>query len=138
MSATLLSPAAQATLAHWHHAFVETRDSAALASILADDVTFRSPFVFKPYRGKAATMHILSTVINVFEDFRYHRTFTNETGCVLEFSARVGDRELFGVDLIEFDTNGLMVDFAVMIRPGSGLEAVAREMGRRLGETKAG
>lgn len=132
MSASLLPAAAQKTLARWHHAFVETRDTAALASILADDVTFRSPFVWKPYHGKAATTHILSTVMTVFEDFRYHRTFTNETGCVLEFSARVGDRELSGVDLIEFDANGLMVDFAVMIRPGSGLEAVAREMAKKL------
>ena len=138
MSASLLPDAARETLARWHHAFVETRDKAALASILADDVIFRSPFVWKPYHGKAATMHILGTVITVFEDFRYHRTFTNPTGCVLEFSARVGDRELGGVDLIEFDANGLMVDFTVMIRPGSGLEALAREMGRRLGETKAG
>lgn len=136
MSATLLPAAAQETLARWHHAFVATGDSAALASILSDDVTFRSPFVWKPYRGKAATTHILGTVIHVFEDFRYHRTFTNETGCVLEFSARVGDRELSGVDLIEFDATGLIVDFAVMVRPGTGLEALAREMGRRLGETK--
>jgi hypothetical protein len=68
----------------------------------------------------------------VFEDFRYIRTFTNPTGCVLEFTARVGDRHLVGVDLIEFDDAGLMKDFMVMIRPGSGLEAVAREMGRKL------
>ena len=132
METSLLSPAAQATLARWHHAFVETRDGAALATILADDVTFRSPFVWKPYRGKAATMHILSTVITVFEDFRYRRTFTNGTGCVLEFSARVGDRELGGVDLIEFDADGRMIDFTVMVRPGSGLEALSREMARKL------
>ena len=127
-----LSPAAQKTLARWHDDFVEARNVAALDDILADDVTFRSPFVWKPYEGKVATSHILRTVMTVFEAFRYHRTFANETGCVLEFSARVGDRDLFGVDLIEFDDAGLMKDFVVMIRPGTGLEAVAKAMQRKL------
>ena len=130
-----LSPKAHATLERWHRDFIDANDSRALDGILAETVEFRSPFVWKPYEGKAATTKILSTVATVFEDFRYVRTFTNATGCVLEFSARVGDRQLFGVDLIEFDDEGLMKDFTVMIRPGSGLEAVAREMGKRLGET---
>ena len=129
-----LSSAAQDTLARWHRDFVTAGDPSALDAILADDVVFRSPFVFKPYRGKAMTAKILGTVLTVFEDFRYGRTFTNATGCTLEFFARVGERELSGVDLIEFDEAGRVTEFIVMIRPGSGLEAVAREMGRRLGE----
>lgn len=132
LAAPILTDAARETLRRWHEDFVEARDVAALADILAEDVTFRSPFVWKPYRGKATTTHILRTVMNVFEDFRYARTFVNPTGCVLEFSARVGDRELFGVDLIEFDDDGRIIDFAVMIRPGTGLEAVAEEMRKRL------
>ena len=74
-------------------------DMGDLGSILAEDIVFRSPFVWKPYSGKATTMHILRIVLTVFEDFRYHRTFTNATGCVLEFSARVGDRQLIGVSI---------------------------------------
>ena len=132
MSATLLPAPAHATLARWHHEFVEAQDARVLDAILSEDIVFRSPFVFKPYRGKAATTHILRTVMTVFEDFRYGRTFTNETGCVLEFFARVGDRDLVGIDMIEFDAAGLMADFTVMIRPGSGLEAVARAMQAKL------
>jgi hypothetical protein len=126
-----LSPASQASLDHWHR-MVDARDMASLGAILRDDVVFRSPFVWAPYTGKAALQHIIGTVMTVFEDFRYHRTFTNPTGCVLEFSARVGDRQLVGVDLIEFDAAGLIKDFVVMIRPGSGLEAVARAMAAKL------
>ncbi len=136
MDAIVLSPAAHQTLAEWHR-MVETGDLDALPAILADDITFRSPFVWTPYTDKATIVHLLRTVVTVFEDFRYHRNFANATGCVLEFSARVGDRKLFGVDLIEFDGAGRMKDFAVMVRPGSGLEALAREMGRRLGTEPA-
>lgn len=134
MSASLLSTPAHRTLDAWHR-MVESRDTSALPQILAEDVVFRSPFVWTPYTDKNATLHILRTVLTVFEDFRYHRTFTNPTGCVLEFSARVGEKKLFGVDLIEFDADGRMKDFAVMVRPGSGLQALAEEMGRRLNQT---
>ncbi len=122
---------ARATLARWHQ-LVAARDASALPSLLADNVVFRSPFVWQPYAGKAETHHLLATVLTVFEDFKYHRTFTSDTGCVLEFSARVGDKSLFGVDLIEFDTAGLIADFVVMIRPHSGLQALSAEMAKRL------
>jgi hypothetical protein len=54
---------------------------------------------------------------------------------VLEFSARVGERNLKGIDLIRFDEQGLIVEFEVMIRPLSGLQALGAEMGARLGQT---
>ncbi|MGH8354209.1 MAG: nuclear transport factor 2 family protein, partial [Pseudomonas sp.] len=70
----------------------------------------------------------------VFEDFRYHRQLVSADGLnlVLEFSARVGERELKGIDMIRFDEDGKIVDFEVMIRPMSGLQALGEEMGRRL------
>jgi len=51
---------------------------------------------------------------------------------VLEFSARVGDRGLKGIDLIAFDADGLITDFEVMVRPLNGLQALGAEMGARL------
>jgi len=57
---------------------------------------------------------------------------------VLEFSARVGDKSLKGVDLIRFDADGLIVDFEVMIRPFNGLQALGAEMGARLGHLLPG
>ncbi len=42
------------------------------------------------------------TVLTVFEDFAYHRQFATSDGAsaVLEFSARVGERKLKGVDVL--------------------------------------
>ena len=51
---------------------------------------------------------------------------------VLEFSARVGDKQLKGIDLIRFNEQGQIIEFEVMIRPLSGLQALGEEMGRRL------
>jgi len=89
---------------------------------------------FKPYEGATAVNLILNTVLTVFEDFAYHRELASADGSnvVLEFSARVGDRQLKGIDMIRFDDAGLIVDFEVMVRPMSGLQALGEEMGRRL------
>ncbi|MNY31347.1 hypothetical protein D3C86_1655090 [compost metagenome] len=52
---------------------------------------------------------------------------------ILEFSARVGGKELKGIDMIRFNEQGKIVEFEVMVRPLSGLQALGEEMGRRLG-----
>jgi hypothetical protein len=76
-------------------------------------------------------------VIQVLKDFTYHRQLVSDDGLnvVLEFSARVGEKKLKGIDLIRFDEQGRIVEFEVMVRPLSGLQALGAEMGARLGET---
>ena len=44
----------------------------------------------------------------------------------------MGDRELKGIDLIRFDETGRIIEFEVMVRPMSGLQALGDEMKRRL------
>jgi hypothetical protein len=77
---------------------------------------------------------ILNTVSKVFVDFVYHRELVSADGLnvVLEFSAKVGARELKGIDMIRFDEAGKIVEFEVMVRPMSGLQALGEEMARRL------
>ena len=89
---------------------------------------------FVPYESAAAVNLILNTVVTVCEAFAYHRELASADGTdvVLEFSARVGDRQLKGIDMIRFDEAGLITDFEVMVRPMSGLQALGEEMGRRL------
>ena len=128
-----LQPAVAESLALWHE-MVTQRDLTRLPVILADDALFRSPMAFKPYASGAAVNLILSTVMQVFRDFQYHRQLASADGLsvVLEFSARVGDKSLKGVDLIQFSAAGKIVDFEVMIRPFNGLQALGNEMGQRL------
>jgi hypothetical protein len=109
---------------------VERRDVEALEALLADDVVFRSPAVYKPYEGKVATMVVLRSVMRVFEDFRYTREATSDSGdSVLVFEAVVGGKQLEGADFVHVRDDGLVDDLRVMIRPLSGLTAVVEAMG---------
>ncbi len=115
----------------WHQ-FVATQNSEILQSILAEEVKFHSPFVWKPKEGKLMTIKILETAASIFEDFRYVREMKNENNLALEFEAKIGDLTLRGVDLIEFRDDGKIVDFEVMIRPANALQVLGMEMGKRL------
>ena len=116
------------------HTMLQNSDMSMLSELLANDVVFRSPVAYQPYVGKQVVFFILTNVIQVFENFTYHREFISEDGnnVVLEFSANVGDKKLKGVDMIQFNEEGQMIDFEVMIRPKSGLEALAVQMGQRI------
>lgn len=115
----------------WHK-FVETQDATILDEILAENVQFHSPFIWKPKDGKAITTIILTTVTKVFQDFRYVREILSENNWALEFEAKVGEFSLRGVDLIQFNEEGKIIDFEVMIRPANALQALGMEMGKRL------
>ncbi|MFB7506258.1 nuclear transport factor 2 family protein [Streptomyces broussonetiae] len=112
---------------------VEAGDIDAAEALLAEDVVFTSPVVFKPYPGKAITAAILRAVVEVFEDFRYVRQIGEPDGRdhALVFAARVGDRELTGCDFLRVNEDGLIDDFMVMVRPLSAAQALAEAMGAR-------
>src|SRR3954470_11064512 len=111
-----MHPCAEAVLADDH--------DAALATI-ADDVEFRSPAVHKPYHGKEQVEGILRLVATVFENFTYTNEWRDGRTTILFFEANVGDRNLQGVDILEENDAGEIAKFTVMIRPFSGLQAVA-------------
>ena len=122
-------------LEKWHQ-MIKTGDLSNLNELLADDVVFRSPVAFKPYEGKHVVFFILTNVIQVFENFTYHREFYTEDGenVVLEFSANVSGKSLKGIDMVRFNGQGKIIDFEVMIRPMSGLAALAEQMGVRFAQ----
>ena len=128
-----LAPLPQRTLDGWHR-FVTSRDHDLLASLLSEHIVFRSPFVQSPIPGRKATLLVLTTVVQIFENFRYHRTFiAGPHDAALEFSANIGKWQLKGVDLIKFGESGEMIEFEVMIRPIKALAALGEEMGNRIG-----
>lgn len=128
-----LNPAAAASLQRWHQ-FIASQDLSRLPELLHPEAVFRSPMAHTPYPGAQAVNLILNTVLQVFQDFAYHRELASDDclNVVLEFSARVGGRDLKGIDMIRFDEQGLIREFEVMVRPMSGLAALGEEMGRRL------
>jgi hypothetical protein len=121
------------TVTHPFGAAVLADDHEAAMATLADDVVFRSPAVYKPYQGKETVEQILRLVETVFENFRYTNEWRDGATTILFFEASVGDRELQGIDILEENDDGLIEAFTVMIRPLSGLQAVAGAMAARLG-----
>ncbi len=106
-------------------------DMDAVEALLAEEVQFRSPAVFKPYQGRTATMVILRSVLRIADDFRYTRSFSDDEGRghVLVFEATVDGKAVEGADFLGIGDTGLIEDLRVMMRPLSGLQAVVARMG---------
>ena len=113
-------------------AAAEAKDFAAGEDLFAPDVTFRSPVVYKPYEGREAIAMLLGAVAQVFEDFRYTDQVETGDSAALMFSARVGERELDGIDLLRFDGEGKIREMQVYVRPMSGVNALAEGMAKKL------
>ena len=110
----------------------ESKDLSGIDDLFTEDVTFKSPVVFKPYEGRDAIALLLGAVSQVFEDFRYTDQVESGDAAALAFSARVGDRELDGIDFLHFDADGRIDRMAVYVRPMSGVNALADAMQRKL------
>lgn len=125
---------------HPFRAAVEARDLDAALALLAEHVEFRSPVVFKPYKGRDAARVLLSAVVQVFEDFSYAREIgaPEASDHALVFRARVGDREIEGCDFLHTGEDGLIDEFVVMVRPMSGMLALAEAMGAMLAAAQTG
>ena len=115
-------------------AAAESKDFSAIDDLFTEDVSFRSPVVFKQYEGRDAVAMLLGAVSQVFEDFRYTGQTETDGTATLMFSAKVGDRELEGIDLLHFDDEGRINDMAVYVRPMSGVHALAEAMQKKLEE----
>lgn len=75
---------------------------------------------------------MLRAAAATFEDFRYVREIGDLRDHVLMFEARVGDRRVEGADFLLSDADGRIADFMVMVRPMSGMLALAEAMRQRL------
>lgn len=121
------------TIKRWHE-FIETLNENILDEILAEDVKFHSPFVWKPKEGKMMTKAILIAASQTFQNFRYIREIAENNNFMLEFEAQVGEFTLRGVDIIALGDDGKIIDFEVMVRPANALQALGMEMTRKLSE----
>lgn len=123
--------AAQANIEEWQRAIIAL-DWDAVRDLLAEDVVYHNPATVEPYLGKDTLVSVLRTVFGIFKDFKYLRQFSSDTGYVLEFSARVGDENLFGVDIVEFNKEGLITKLMVIIRPANVVLTLSAEAAERL------
>jgi hypothetical protein len=126
------------TASHPFRAAVEARDVEAMVALLTPDVVLHSPVKFQPFEGREAVQALFRALFEVFEDFRYTDELEGDGTHALVFRARVGDRDLEGLDLLRHGADGLVSDITVMVRPQSGLQAVGQAVGERLGLVPTG
>jgi hypothetical protein len=118
---------------HPFRAGVEAGDEEAALATLSPGVVFRSPAVHRAYEGRETVAGLLRVVAQTFENFRYVNEWRDGATTILLFEANVGDRDLQGVDILEEGADGLVEQLTVMVRPLSGLQALAGAVAARLG-----
>jgi hypothetical protein len=121
-----------APVAAWH-AIAEARDPAGLDDLLADDVVFRSPAVHGDQAGRKLTTAYLSAAIVVLgPTLTYHRQWYAESNAVLEFEAELDGLTVHGIDMLQWNDDGQLTEFTVMVRPIRGLEKLIEKMAAEL------
>ncbi len=117
----------------WHK-MIESRDIAGLDLLLADDVVFFSPVVHTPQSGKTVTKMYLTAAYSVFlnETFRYVREVVGEHDAILEFVVEIGGISVNGVDMLNWNGDGRITEFKVMIRPLKAVNLIHERMAAML------
>jgi hypothetical protein len=117
----------------WHR-LMAVRDMAGLDELLDDDVVFESPAVHTPQVGKAATRKYLeaANVVLNNETFRYVGEWRRDRSAVLEFNCRLGEIEVDGIDMIDWNDAGRITRFKVMVRPIKALQTLMPLMAAEL------
>ena len=101
-----------------------------LDNIISDDAVFSSPVVFTPMEGKNITMMYLHAAGQSFnmEKFKYTKEIHDGMNSVLEFETYIDDISVNGVDIIEWNKDGKICNFKVMIRPFKAVQKVQEKM----------
>lgn len=111
----------------------EAKDLEAMTATLHEDVVLHSPILFRGFEGREIVLQVLTHVVATLEDFRYTDELEEGNTVVLRFRARVGDRELEGIDFLELDADGRVAELTVFMRPLSAVNAFNAQMAARLG-----
>jgi hypothetical protein len=116
------------------YGFMKSHDRAALWDLLHPDAVFESPVVYTPQRGRDITFKYLSGAEKVLggPNFRYVGEWHRDRSVVLEFETEIEGIIINGVDLIDFDAEGHITKFKVMVRPLKAINLLQRLMGEQL------
>ena len=127
-------------VAQWKQ-YRSSRDPADLESLLDDDVVFYSPIAYSPLVGKAQTIRHLAvadqpspgsapipaagpcpTAPN--DRLRIVKELVGEDTAVLEFETTAQGRYVNGVDILQCNEAGRIVEVRVMVRPLQAADAI--------------
>ena len=127
------------TLKTWHQ-LMPNGDVNGLEDLLADDAVFHSPVVHTPQEGKAITRQYLAAAFHVLgnDQFEYLREIADGNNAVLEFRTELDGIVINGIDMIQWDEEGRIRDFKVMVRPLKAVNKLHEKMAAMLEARKGG
>ena len=113
-------------------AAVEEGNVEHVPDLFHEDAVFRSPVLFKAYEGRDQVLKVLQAAERVLLGGGFHYVHQledpNDRVAILEFATEVDGKEVEGIDKLTFDEDGRIIEFKVMIRPASALQAVGARM----------
>jgi hypothetical protein len=133
MSSPPAFPSPQAFLTEWHRV-VREKDVEAVGALLEDDITLGAPPYWTKLAGKEIVSHLLGLIVNTIEGFHYHRQWVEGRELALEFTGRLGDKELQGIDLITLSPDHRITNLDVLMRPLNGIKALREAIAPQMQE----
>ena len=95
----------------------EQRDGAAMAALLAEDVTYHTPTLTEDLHGKDLTLRYLAAGTRIVDDLEYTDQVSDDERLILFWKGVLGQREISGATVLADETGGLIRDITVLQRP---------------------
>jgi hypothetical protein len=113
------------------------RDLDGLVALLADDVVFHSPVIADPgFEGRDSVATLLAIVLDAVTDVEYTHELGDEGARILVNNARVLGKPMKATTLLAFDTDARIREIWVMVRPLTGVVAIAEAIGPQLAKRR--
>jgi hypothetical protein len=110
----------------------EAKDLELMTETLREDVVLHSPILFRGFEGRDVVGQVLAHVAATLEGLTYTDELREGDTVALRFTAKVGDRELEGIDFLVLDDEDRVAELTVFMRPLSAITAFNEQMGQRL------
>ena len=107
-------------------------DEQAIKKILSPNVQFKPPTYYKTWTGRDPVAAILGHVGEIFQEFTYTRIMGQDQNWALEFTCKIGDLDIVGVDLITLGEDGLIEILEVTMRPLKSISKLREAINSRV------
>jgi len=95
----------------------ERRDGAAMAALLAEDVTYHTPTLTEDLHGKERTLRYLGAGTRIVDELEYTDQVSDDERLILFWNGILDQRELSGATILAGESGGLIHDITVLQRP---------------------
>lgn len=108
------------------------RDPEALIATFAPDIELRSPVTARPFRGREEVGELMTELLAALDGLEYREVAVDGDAVLVRFRMRLRGRDVDVVDLMRFDSDGLLREVVVHARPMASVALFASIVGPRV------